>query len=318
MSDPVSRLSPIRPSRRREGFPGVPVFKLYGEHEQWPTPDMLHCETIAARSLLHNWQIRPHQHHGLFQIVYLKTGQARIRFDDDERDMRAGELVLVPQMCVHGFHFAPDAQGHVLTLAYPLLDRVGGDAGAALLALRKPRLHALPADEEGESLRSHIAALDREYRSVAPHREMILESLIAAVLAWLARQLAPAAPELAHASRGARHLASYCQLIEAEYAQQHPVSWYARRLGITSAHLNALCRSASGQSALELVHERLLLEARRTLVYTAMSVSQISHALGFADPAYFTRFFKQRIGMSPRAFRTQSLGPLDALEHRGS
>src|SRR5256885_127559 len=48
------------------GQAGVPVFKLYGEQEPWPTPDMVHCEAIAARSRLHNWQIRPHQHHGLF------------------------------------------------------------------------------------------------------------------------------------------------------------------------------------------------------------------------------------------------------------
>ena len=89
----------------------VPVFKLYGEHEHWLTPDMVHCETIAERSVLHNWQIRPHQHHGLFQIVYLKAGKARMRIDDDEFDMRAGHVALVPQMCIHGFRFAPNAQG---------------------------------------------------------------------------------------------------------------------------------------------------------------------------------------------------------------
>src|ERR1700716_1495044 len=50
----------------------IPVYKLYGEHDQWLTPDMVHCESIAARSQLHNWQIKPHQHHGLFQILYLK------------------------------------------------------------------------------------------------------------------------------------------------------------------------------------------------------------------------------------------------------
>ena len=290
--------------------PPVPVFKLYGEHEHWLTADMVHCETIAERSVLHNWQIRPHQHHSLFQILYLKAGKARMRIDDDELDMRAGHVALVPQMCIHGFRFAPNAQGHVLTLAYPLVERRGGDAGAALLALRRPHLHSLPAGEEGASLRAHFSTIDREYHGVAAHRELALEALLAVLLAWLARQIAPPAPQAIQASRGARHFSGFCNLIEAAYAQQHPVAWYAGQLGITAAHLNVLCRQTAGRSALELVHERLLLEARRSLVYTSMSVSQVSYALGFADPAYFTRFFKQRTGLSPKAFRARASAAL--------
>ncbi len=109
----------------------VPVYKLYGEHQQWATPDMIHCETIAARSKLHNWEIKPHQHHGLFQILYLREGNARLRIEEREHPMSAGQLLLVPQMCVHGFQFAPNAQGHVITLAYPLVRRAAGAAGVS-------------------------------------------------------------------------------------------------------------------------------------------------------------------------------------------
>jgi AraC family transcriptional activator of pobA len=281
----------------------VPVYKLYGEHQQWATPDMIHCETIAARSKLHNWEIKPHQHHGLYQILYLREGNARVRIEERDHPMSAGQLLLVPQMCVHGFQFAPNAQGHVITLAYPLVRRAAGAAGEALLALRSPYLHLLAADEASAWLQSHFAALDREYRGNAPHREIVLASLLGAALAWLARYAIPAARNATQDSRGMRHFAAFCTMIESEYASHHPISEYARRLGITAAHLNALCRQASGQSALDLIHERMLLEAKRQLVYTSMTVSTVSYSLGFADPAYFTRFFKQRIGVSPKQFR---------------
>jgi AraC family transcriptional activator of pobA len=306
----------MRPSPAAPPSPNaIPVFKLYGEHAPWPTPDMMHCETIAARSTLHNWEIRPHQHHGLFQVLYLKAGQARIRADDDECDMQAGQVLLVPQMCIHGFNFAPHAQGHVLTLAYPMLARVGGAASEQLLRLRRPYLHRLPPSEEGDDLRMLFSTIDREYRQAARHRDLLLESLLTSMLGWLARQIVPPAlqsPIPGTAVRRPHHFGRYCQLIDAEYSTQHAVSWYASRLGITPAHLNALCRQAAGQSALELIHERLLLEARRSLAYSARSVGAVSDALGFADPAYFTRFFKQRVGLSPKAFRSRALATFSA------
>ena len=54
-----------------------------------------------------------------------------------------------------------------------------------------------------------------------------------------------------------------------------------------------------------MVHTRVLLEAKRELVYTSAAVSEIAYALGFDDPAYFTRFFSKRTGMAPRTFRAR-------------
>ena len=59
----------------------------------------------------------------------------------------------------------------------------------------------------------------------------------------------------------------------------------------------------SGHSAQHLIHERLLLEARRLLAYSDLDVTTISYSLGFKDPAYFSRFFTRREAMSPSAFR---------------
>ena len=75
---------------------------------------------------------------------------------------------------------------------------------------------------------------------------------------------------------------------------------------MTAAHLNALCRQTVGKSALELIHERMILEAKRNLVYTSMSISEVSYAIGFSDPAYFTRFFKRQVGLSPKEFRKRA------------
>lgn len=82
-----------------------------------------------------------------------------------------------------------------------------------------------------------------------------------------------------------------------------PVAHYVHKIGVTPAHLSVLCRQTVDKSALEMIHERLMLEARRNLVYTSMTISQVSYATGFSDPAYFTRFFKREAGVLPKEFR---------------
>jgi AraC family transcriptional regulator, transcriptional activator of pobA len=62
------------------------------------------------------------------------------------------------------------------------------------------------------------------------------------------------------------------------------------------------------------VHARILLEAQRQLRYTSAPVSEIAYALGFEDPAYFTRFFSQRTGQAPRAFRLAAARPTQRVQ----
>ncbi|MBV6271199.1 AraC family transcriptional regulator, partial [Pseudomonas aeruginosa] len=57
----------------------VPVFKLYGAPLEWPTPDLLHCESIPARSRLHDWEIKPHRHADLAQLLYVRKGWAQLQ-----------------------------------------------------------------------------------------------------------------------------------------------------------------------------------------------------------------------------------------------
>ena len=100
--------------------------------------------------------------------------------------------------------------------------------------------------------------------------------------------------------------------VEERFLEHWSVEQYASRLGLSTARLNRLARAESGRSALELVHERLTREACRRLVYIAAPVAGVAEELGFADPAYFSRFFKRRMGMNPHRWRQLQLGAADA------
>lgn len=297
------------PSNKRhlDSARSVPLFELYGEQEQWFNPDLVHCESIAARSKLHDWQIKPHQHSGLFQMLYLEAGNARVRLDDEHRCMGAGQVLLVPQMCIHGFTFDPDAVGYVITIAYPLITGIDRKMGAALATLRNPSIHCLSDDDDSTRTKMAFSALDSEYRRQAPHRDLLIESLLMTILIWTSRDsLHFKQTNAPDQDRGRQHFARFGQLIEESYSRHHLVTYYASSIGITAAHLNVISRKNTGKSALVLIHERLLLEAKRNLVYTSMTVSVVAYALGFSDPAYFTRFFKRHVKLSPKDFRKQA------------
>lgn len=285
---------------------GVPVYQLYGEDQHWLTPDLLHCESIAARSLLHNWEIKPHRHHGLFQLLWLEQGRASLQLDDWQGQLEAGSILIVPQHCVHGFQFSPDAQGQVITLAYPFFDRLEAGLGAEFIAYPRPHVFVLEEMRQQVLMEHILRMLGQEYRSQSLHRLGLIESLLTSILVWLNREMQGSASQRIDAPlRGRQYLALFTEAIETDFSSHQPLDYYAGKVGISAAHLNAVCRQFAHRSALDLIHERIMLEAKRSLVYTSMTIRSVSDVLGFSDPAYFTRFFKRQTGVSPKEFRQQ-------------
>ena len=283
----------------------VPIYHLYGEIGQDIAPDLVHCESIASRSRLHNWEIQPHRHHGLFQMLWLAGGEASVELDGRQDTLSAGQVLLVPQHCVHGFRFSPEAEGEVITLSYVFFERLQTGLGTTLHAMTAPAVCTLSRSDDRKQIEMAFHSAHQAYASRDPLGGLLLEAQLASLLVWLSRLL-PRQEEEMPLARGREHLAKFSQVIEAAFIHQPPLDYYADKLGISVAHLNALCRQLTNHSALSLIHARLGLEARRHLVYTSMPIKDIAEALGFSDPAYFTRFFKRQTGLSPAAFRIRS------------
>jgi len=284
----------------------IPVYELYGEEQQWLTPDLLHCEAIATRSRLHNWEILPHSHHGLLQLLWLEQGEATLQLDDWKGQLVAGGVLIVPRHCIHGFQFSTDAKGIVITLAYALLDSLGADLSTALQSESAARIFLLEENEEQSLIETMLRKLMKEYQQQQGYRRELIESSLTVVLACLMQQAQSMQPRLVeHPKRARRYLSEFTNLIEQDYMHHHQLTFYATKIGISTAHLNAVCREFVQRSALDLIHARIMLEAKRNLVYTSLTIKTVAEMLGFADPAYFTRFFKRQAGLSPKEFRQQ-------------
>jgi len=282
-------------------LPGVPLFQLYGENQAWPGTDLLHCESIPARSRLHHWEIKPHQHAELFQLLYVQRGEAQVEIEGVRSVISEAAIQVVPPLTVHGFHFSADIQGHVLTFGTALVADLEQRLGAPLSVLTKAACYPLGKDRV--RLRNLIETLQQEYQGHEPSRVTLLEALVTALMVWISRRQQLGQAPRNRDERDRQLLGQYLRLVEAHYREHLSVEDFAARMNIQSLQLNQLCRALSGQTALQVVHQRLLLEARRNLIYTRMSIGQLSDSLGFSDPTYFARFFKRLSGQTPNGYR---------------
>lgn len=83
----------------------------------------------------------------------------------------------------------------------------------------------------------------------------------------------------------------------------HRAAQFANDLAISPVHLNRICQEAAGKSASQLVEEHILGEARKYLIYSTYSVSEIAYLLHFEYPNYFVKFFKKHTRLTPTQFR---------------
>jgi AraC family transcriptional activator of pobA len=272
-------------------------YTLFGE--SGPAPDVIHCETIEARSVLHDWSFAPHRHARLHQVLLFESGGGTADLDGTAHALRDGVLINVPRDCVHAFRFARGTQGFVATLADDLVEALLADAGEARRELARARVVDAPAH-----LREDLCRILEEFHARRTARSVVLRGLAATLLGHVARALADA-PLRGAGAREPELLRRFKELLETHYAGHWRVADYARALAVTPTHLSRVARGATGEAVSHLIDARVMREARRHLAYTSMSVASIAFALGYSDPAHFSRAFARNVGMSPRRFRAR-------------
>ena len=273
---------------------------LYGESQGPEFGDLLHCESVAQRSRLHDWEIRPHRHESLFQILVIRSGHVRARLDADDLELEGPCAITVPALTAHGFGFSTDVDGVVFTVVEQHLQGLfAGDPawGQAVLGLRA---WALP----DPAVASAADALQLDFQRHDRWRAQAVDSALRRLLLELARSAPPEPAVPGDAPpRAVQHVQRLRALVDAQFRGQPSLSALAGEVGVTPTQLNRVCHQVLGHSALGVLHTRVLLEAQRDLAYTSMSIKQVALGLGFSDAGYFTRFFQRLTGHTPSAWR---------------
>ncbi len=96
---------------------------------------------------------------------------------------------------------------------------------------------------------------------------------------------------------------TYKDLVALNYRKEHKVSEYAKMMNISSKYLNQVVKKVLGVTAKSIIHEQIIIHARRELKFSNDSIKEIAFELGFSEPFHFSNYFKKMIGHSPSEYR---------------
>lgn len=276
----------------------------FREVRHFQPEDSLYVEPIDVRGQQYGWTIPAHQHDGLHQFQLLTGGSALATLDGETLSMQAPAALMVAPGVVHGFVYEPGSSGQQLTLPTHSLRAWLGSASN--LASRLSASIHVTHHGSGRDLDECTALFEmlmREFANDHPGRVEALNAHAMVLALWFLRHDATKGAGLQQRAVRDTLVQRFRLLLEQNFRDARPVHFYADALGISSDHLSRTCRATTGSGALELMRDRVLLEARRLLAYTPDTIAAIARELGFDDPGHFSRYFAKAVGQAPSIYR---------------
>ncbi|MBB3593981.1 AraC family transcriptional activator of pobA [Rhizobium sp. BK529] len=265
------------------------------------------ASTIAAGLGSQTWSLGARGNRPFYQAFFVSRGRATLCIEgQEELELPAPAALWLPRRVSGTFVLAAGSEGAMLSAAEDFVWRTVDDSPAAA------QLHDMIeriAVARGDNLRTHAGDIGRGFEVMTqetqdhlPGGAAIVGAYFSVLLLLIWRASGASVPTKTSGT-GATTLQRFRQIVELRYREQPAIAEIARAMGITYDHLHRVCIAGTGRRPMELIHERQIAEAKLRLGQSEQSVEQIGFGLGFRDPAYFSRFFKSRVGEPPGAYR---------------
>jgi AraC-like DNA-binding protein len=154
--------------------------------------------------------------------------------------------------------------------------------------------------KQGEQAQKLFQEISQEFQKHENLAGELIHYQLRSLLVHLARLYAAMSPAPFAAVGLVRR---FHQAVERSFRESISVRDYARILGVTPSHLNECLRLETGLTPAELIRGRLLLEAKRLLLHSELTMAEVGYELGFEDPSYFSRFIRRELKTSPAELR---------------
>lgn len=253
--------------------------------------------------------VRRAHRHDYYKIGMIIAGRGILSADFADYPIRPPMLLQFAPGVVHAWRPSAVPRGYAINFELAFF---GADPREQAWVADAPAfcLHSgpkvLPLNARQSSLFDGLArAMLREYTGKGPDHASALRSYLRIWLIEASRITTSQEPSRWN-DRGTALTNRFLCLVGEHFRSTSAVSQYAGRLQVTPSHLNETVRRTLGKTAGQVIRERVVLEARRLLRHSQLSISEIAYQLQFEDPSYFARFFRKQTGQPPAQFRSQA------------
>ncbi len=254
--------------------------------------------------------LQPHAHK-FYQIIWFKRGHGLHYVDFTAYPVSDNTLFFIAPNQIHTFDGANDYEGVIIQFNADFLSDEQSSESIFLKYNVFNAYDALPyykvSNDEAERLDALVRDMQRELSLVGAFAHSdYMQSLVRLFLIRMQRSGERKDHSTLYVTSNAHcTFVRFRQLIEQHFRMKHTVGEYANMLHISTRTLTNYVSQCCCQSPLQMINERIVLEAKRMLQHSPMSIKEIAHTLGFNDPSYFVKLFKRLAGEMPSTFRNK-------------
>ncbi|MCJ7935386.1 MAG: helix-turn-helix transcriptional regulator [Chryseobacterium sp.] len=249
---------------------------------------------------------KPHRHD--FYAAVLFTGGTGVHeIDFQKHEVSTGSFFFLSPGQVHSWELSVDIEGYIFFCSQEFYEMHYVNQKLRNFpffgSVSFPRKLQLDASELQKNI-TLFQELGKEYRSKNIMKEGFMLSLMSQVFINATRLFSKDFDTMASSAGLSyfKHYQEFESLVEQHFTEHKSISYYASSLGISPKHLNRITQTVVQKTATDVITERVVLEAKRMLMYLGESLVEVAFRLGYEEYSYFARVFRKNSGMTPTQF----------------
>lgn len=159
-------------------------------------------------------------------------------------------------------------------------------------------------EQHAQLLKDYFSLLLKTYEVCGSRlNKDILNHLLSGILMGVGAMHKDKIQSKANISKAEQISKNFSRLVMQNYTTQRNVAWYAKKLGITAAHLSTIVKQTTGKTCVEIITLMVIMDAKTQLKSTNLSIHDIAYSLNFTNMSFFGKYFKRNVGMGPLEYR---------------